>query len=383
MKSWLNSGKPFAVTVGITEQFYDFSDYTLASTSVYPYNSNIGSDIGDHALEVVGYGTLNGVNFWKVKNSWGTSWGHNGYLMIEQGFGNIEDIACTPVNVCPSAAPAPVFESQSLQKSKGAFSLQSPTAPSRAPGGTQAAELSDPLVVEAAVFAAESLLALPLSQGGFACLPNVNGTFQPTGSDAEAAQVHVQLFSGDQQIVGGLVIHVIFAFQTTDARCTGASGSFDATVHVTPAGQLNLINVHPSTASFVSGNPLNVAAVAGGSATAFAVVALVCALGGRRWYRTRMKYKQLKSVHKEVIRRVTLLENDRNTDHEAVRSARLTQILNSGPPDDWDEFLPAITSAPAVVEAATAPLVAMSNPMPAAESPPSAVAVAVEGAASP
>ncbi|XP_039169659.1 zingipain-2-like [Eucalyptus grandis] len=52
------------------------------------YSSGVfNEDCGEqpHAVVVVGYGTSEDGKFWKIRNSWGETWGENGYMRIQRG----------------------------------------------------------------------------------------------------------------------------------------------------------------------------------------------------------------------------------------------------------------------------------------------------------
>ena len=69
-------------TIGIDAISWDFQSYT---SGIYDKTSDCHADNINHGVCCVGYGTENGIDYWIVKNSWGTNWGEDGFVRMIRG----------------------------------------------------------------------------------------------------------------------------------------------------------------------------------------------------------------------------------------------------------------------------------------------------------
>ncbi|XP_059283307.1 zingipain-2-like [Lycium ferocissimum] len=73
------SQQPVSIGIAVTEEFH------MYQSGVYDGSCD---DQLNHAVTIIGYGTNeDGTKYWLIKNSWGTSWGENGYMKLARDTG--------------------------------------------------------------------------------------------------------------------------------------------------------------------------------------------------------------------------------------------------------------------------------------------------------
>jgi len=85
-----------------------YSDFETYKSGVY--HATTSDYLGGHAVTMVGYGTLNGEKYWKIKNSWNEQWGDNGHFLIRRGTdecGIESQVSAGIVGTAPAPSPTP------------------------------------------------------------------------------------------------------------------------------------------------------------------------------------------------------------------------------------------------------------------------------------
>ena len=79
IKNALARGFPAVIGFDVYDSFYN-----ITSNGIMPYpNVNTEDLLGGHAVAIVGYN--DNTSRFIVRNSWGTSWGMSGYILIQRG----------------------------------------------------------------------------------------------------------------------------------------------------------------------------------------------------------------------------------------------------------------------------------------------------------
>ncbi|XP_058769000.1 zingipain-2-like [Vicia villosa] len=71
--------QPIAVSFDVEQDFQHYTDGIYEGP-----NCPVDSIKTNHAMLIVGYGSIDGEDYWIVKNSWGTSWGRDGYIFVKR-----------------------------------------------------------------------------------------------------------------------------------------------------------------------------------------------------------------------------------------------------------------------------------------------------------
>lgn len=133
VQAFISTEMPVTATVtGGDVYFYSYSGGILSSGSTCGYT--VPGQTVDHSVVIVGYGTSSGINYWNLRNSWGTTWGESGYIRLERGFfSTMQYGVCQIQRYSPTYPTAPNSGISAPTPPTGATGPTGPSPPTPAP----------------------------------------------------------------------------------------------------------------------------------------------------------------------------------------------------------------------------------------------------------
>lgn len=80
LKERLYAAGPISICYEVVADFKNYAGGVYTSNACGTTTMDV-----NHAVLATGYGNENGKDFWEIKNSWGATWGVNGYFKMERG----------------------------------------------------------------------------------------------------------------------------------------------------------------------------------------------------------------------------------------------------------------------------------------------------------
>lgn len=105
--------RPLGVSIDASSD--DFSHY---KSGIFSGSCTTSTD---HAILLVGYGYADGYPYWKVKNSWGTDWGYDGYLILQRVSGSGPGTCGIQTHTCSAVVYGPYNPSSQIRGEDGEF----------------------------------------------------------------------------------------------------------------------------------------------------------------------------------------------------------------------------------------------------------------------
>jgi cathepsin X len=81
MKAEIYKNGPIGCGISVTSKFENYTSGIFSEVVLFPQIN--------HEISVVGWGILNGVEYWIGRNSWGTAWGMNGFFYMNMYKNNL------------------------------------------------------------------------------------------------------------------------------------------------------------------------------------------------------------------------------------------------------------------------------------------------------